>query len=482
MPILNTFSGGGGGIRIPLEPVTNLSATPANLKIFLSWTDPIDKVANPGGEMVAEWNYSVVVRNSERDPVSPKDGIEIVRTTSRNQYQSSSYTDELYIENGVTYHYAVFAVTTIGVYSSPEVITATPRTNTVEFLKSFENSDIGYVIGSPDDLYGPTVGAGITNHAIFTGQYGRGTVSNYVINTVYAYNSEGSLQKLSNNSTYSGTGGSFNGYAVFLGGKSGQAYNSSLSKRSVSFGSSHYEGAIATTSDYMFYAGGATALSVDGKSRDETAAAKSYDKSFTMSTISDLFQARGGLAGSTTGTYAIFAGGSEDIYNYRSPRAYVDAYDSSKTRTTASNLSRARVAAAGGSVTGYAFIAGGYYWGSSKNNACTNVDVYSASLTKQSVSGLSVARDTIASMSFDNAVAFAGGNRSGLATNNAFSTTVDRYDTSLTRTTIGSLTGSLPASRSVAWNLGAAASTFGAVFTRNAYNASSATVNMFVYQ
>ena len=119
MAILN-MSSGGGGVRIPLEPVTGLEIENAAQSAKLIWTDPVDKVANPGGEVVAQWAHTVVVRKEWAAPTSYMDGVKVLQTDTRNQYQSTQFVD-----TGLTdytdYYYAIYSVTTLGVYSEPTI-------------------------------------------------------------------------------------------------------------------------------------------------------------------------------------------------------------------------------------------------------------------------------------------------------------------------------------------------------------------------
>lgn len=125
MPILNTFSGGGGGIRIPLEAPTGFNSSISDGTISFSWTDPVDKVANPGGELVSEWNYTLVVRKAGSAPLTPTDGYQVLRTTSRNQYSATPFVDTG-LDNDVTYYYAIYAYSTLGVPSEALIGNATP--------------------------------------------------------------------------------------------------------------------------------------------------------------------------------------------------------------------------------------------------------------------------------------------------------------------------------------------------------------------
>lgn len=131
MAILNMF-GGGGGVRIPLEPVTNLVLVGKTNSMLISWTDPIDKVASPGGENVAEWAYTIVVRKQGSAPTSPTDGVQVLKETIRNQYSSTTYTDTG-LTNDVTYYYAVYAFSTLGAASEGVVGNAKPTNNSITF-------------------------------------------------------------------------------------------------------------------------------------------------------------------------------------------------------------------------------------------------------------------------------------------------------------------------------------------------------------
>lgn len=115
------------GALIPLEPPTDVTTKSLDKKAEITWTDPVDKYATPGGESVAEWMKSVLVRKVDSEPISVNDGTIILQTTIRDQYQSSPYTDENLV-NGTNYYYRAFA------YSNYEVISngslsniATPR-------------------------------------------------------------------------------------------------------------------------------------------------------------------------------------------------------------------------------------------------------------------------------------------------------------------------------------------------------------------
>ena len=81
------------GALIPLEAPTNLVLTPVNARVDITWTDPVDKVASPGGEDVALWDHTVIIRKAGSAPTGPDDGELIYTETSRNQHQYDVYSD-----------------------------------------------------------------------------------------------------------------------------------------------------------------------------------------------------------------------------------------------------------------------------------------------------------------------------------------------------------------------------------------------------
>ena len=90
------------GALIPLEAPTNLVLTPLNARVDITWTDPVDKVASPGGEDVALWDRTVIVRKAGSAPTGPDDGEIIYTETIRNQHQYDVYSDTNNVINNIT--------------------------------------------------------------------------------------------------------------------------------------------------------------------------------------------------------------------------------------------------------------------------------------------------------------------------------------------------------------------------------------------
>ena len=126
-----TNSAGGAlvsDMEIPLDPCTDFVGVRIKDleylgKVRLTWTDPKDKYATPEGEamedtdqLVSKWSYTQIVRQADRAPVNPGDGVTVCTETTRNQYQATGFVDTT-AESNVTYYYGAYAFNEDGVYS-----------------------------------------------------------------------------------------------------------------------------------------------------------------------------------------------------------------------------------------------------------------------------------------------------------------------------------------------------------------------------
>lgn len=143
--------------------------------------------------------------------------------------------------------------------------------------------------------------------------------------------------------------------------------------------------------------------------------------------ITSLSASRARHAATTVGDYALFGGGQNTALQSR-----VDAYSPSLTRTSATNLSRARRWLTAAAVGEYALFAGGSNLSITRY---TTVDGYDSSLTKvSSVPDITSSRHCLAATSVGNYALFGGGRASS-----SDISTVNAYNTSLTRTTLTAL-------------------------------------------
>ena len=128
--------------------------------------------------------------------------------------------------------------------------------------------------------------------------------------------------------------------------------------------------------------------------------------SLTRTTATPLSEARGYLAATSVGNYALFGGGLSGYGDTLT--ATVDAYDTSLTRTTVTPLSEARYELTATSVGNYALFGGGY-----GDTLTAIVDAYDTSLTRTTPTPLSEARSYLAATTVGNYALFGGGyNRS----------------------------------------------------------------------
>ena len=163
--VVNTMNGrtnvtGGGsngslGGVIPLEAPSNFTVTPDNGKCLLTWTDPKDKYADEVGEitdegdqLVSQFAYTRIVRKTTGYPSGPNDGDIVTESSTRNQYQSTAYSDEGLVINTL-YYYAAFTCNTDGVWSGSITGSGTPKSydpilanNTWEQINEVANEGI----------------------------------------------------------------------------------------------------------------------------------------------------------------------------------------------------------------------------------------------------------------------------------------------------------------------------------------------------
>ena len=161
--VVNNNSDSLGGI-IPLEAPNNFVVVADNAKCLLTWTDPKDKYADELGEitdegdqLVSQFAYTRIVRKTTGYPSGPNDGDIVTESSTRNQYQSTAYSDEGLINNTL-YYYAAFTCNTDGVWSGSITGSATPKAydpilanNTWEQINEVANEGIAASVWSIGD-------------------------------------------------------------------------------------------------------------------------------------------------------------------------------------------------------------------------------------------------------------------------------------------------------------------------------------------
>ena len=113
------------GVSIPLEAPTGFSGTSGDGTATITWTDPVNKYANPGGELVSDWSHDIVVRKQGSAPSSPSDGVQVLQTTSRDQVATEPYVDSG-LTNDQEYYYGIYAYNQFGLESEALIGSVTP--------------------------------------------------------------------------------------------------------------------------------------------------------------------------------------------------------------------------------------------------------------------------------------------------------------------------------------------------------------------
>ena len=136
-------------------------------------------------------------------------------------------------------------------------------------------------------------------------------------------------------------------------------------------------------------------IGVNGKANKIADSISTVDRAYKQPT--PLSQARGYLASTSIGDYALFGGGYVSSLSN-----VVDAYDTSLVRTTPTVLSQARNKLSATSIGDYALFGGGY-------SSSSVVDAYDTSLVRTTPTPLSRARGELAATSIGEYALFGGG-------------------------------------------------------------------------
>lgn len=315
MAILNVFGGAGGGVRIPLESPTAFSAAPQDGKVILTWTDPVDKVASPGGEMVSPWSYTIVVRKIGSYPQTPKDGVEVTREMTRNQYQTTGYTDTLLIENDITYYYALFAVSTFGVWSEPATATAKPTGIHPQFYKT-------ETVSTTEKCSSWRTLSSTQNHFILAGAAGGSEYESTSFYSEWMAYDKNLSRTIIDDSPHDGllTPGKFNGNAVFVSG-----LNSANNSRDLwvvkpaltvqglyidnGIGGDQMCVGVGSSDSHLILAGGRLK---SGPQSDEATEVTAFNTSFSQVSVPQLSRSANYYTGTRAGDYIIFGGGTDE--------------------------------------------------------------------------------------------------------------------------------------------------------------------------
>lgn len=146
---------GSGSTSQKLSIPSNVFIINKDGAVLLQWSDPEDLVS--GEEMLAKWNGTLVVRKNGSKPKDRYDGIVVVDSKIRNQYQEDGFLDEN-LTNGMTYYYGIFPYTEELVYNYnfTEMIIPEPIYPSVPLNVSVSDEDGNIVVTytKPEDATG----------------------------------------------------------------------------------------------------------------------------------------------------------------------------------------------------------------------------------------------------------------------------------------------------------------------------------------
>ena len=239
--------------------------------------------------------------------------------------------------------------------------------------------------------------------------------------------------------------GSTDTYAMVAGGDAGTfwgqqqdkvyAYDNQLTQSTASCGLRRYQW-IGTSVANKFLCSGGLTEGQGGSGYDGTAAGDTIviNDSLTYSSIQSLQYGRYDLAGASTSTHALFAGGHDSTTSYSSA---VDAYDASNTHSVYTALSQSRYYLTGVSTSNYAFFGGGRVFTYFGDPQKANVDVFDVAGTRTQLANLHEGKYQIGGTATNGCAIFAGGGSN--PDNNEYTDVVEVYNTSLTKSTLSSL-------------------------------------------
>ena len=295
------------GALIPLEAPTNLTLTPLNARVDITWTDPVDKVASPGGEDVALWDRTVIVRKAGSAPTGPDDGEIIYTETTRNQHQYDVYSDTNNVVNNTVYYYAVYAYTQMDVPSEPISGNCKPIAGTPVYIRDISESTEAYASTSID------------NYAVFTDGF-----------DVFNYNDSLTRSSMESISQDEDADMAATANMIFIGGghrydrgsMPGNSYYhhyNSVAAYDKSFVQMYAEEGLPTARDpgvgvgfknYVIFAGGRYGDNSGSLGRDDTNETTCYDESLTRISISNISGGGAALSATSLSEYVLISAGS----------------------------------------------------------------------------------------------------------------------------------------------------------------------------
>lgn len=146
MTILNMAWWWGNNINVPLNWISNLTATSWNWQSVIKRTDVWDLVVN--WVTVNEWSCTKLVRKTGSAPASSNDWTPVLTETLENAYSVTGYTNTG-LTNGTTYYYWAFSVGTNGLETISNIATVTPSAS---WWQPWANTIVYYPLDSTNTV------------------------------------------------------------------------------------------------------------------------------------------------------------------------------------------------------------------------------------------------------------------------------------------------------------------------------------------
>ena len=189
--------------------VTGFVAISGDEQVTLKWSDPADTVVD--STTICAWAGTKIIRKIGSYPSSITDGIQIVATTTRDEYKTNGFVDTT-VTNGVTYYYQAFPYSDLDVVNSnvanritvtPDIIYPSVATN---ISASSGNAKVTITYTTPSDCTGvrlvyktSSYPTNITDGTIIENYVGGTEITGLTNNTPYyfrlfPYNANGRYQ------------------------------------------------------------------------------------------------------------------------------------------------------------------------------------------------------------------------------------------------------------------------------------------------
>lgn len=123
MVILNMTWWWWNNYNVPLNWISNLTATAGSWQAVIKWSDVWDLVVN--WVLLNSWSCTKIIRKTGSAPTNSNDWTPVLTETLENAYSVTGYTNTG-LTNGTTYYYWAFSVGTNWLETISNIVSVTP--------------------------------------------------------------------------------------------------------------------------------------------------------------------------------------------------------------------------------------------------------------------------------------------------------------------------------------------------------------------